>query len=77
MTANIRKIALLFVQAQQAMRDWREVMALYSMPSSEPAKHKRPKWGQPGRHRVRKARRAARAKQAAIQKLRHEIARGG
>lgn len=53
--------------------DWVRFAALYAIPSCDPQKPKRPKWGQRGRHRLRKTRLEARAINHLINVIRGEL----
>lgn len=53
--------------------DWVRFAALYAIPTREPQKPKRPKWGQRGRHRLRKTRLEARAINHLMNELRRRL----
>lgn len=74
---ELRGMARLFLMREAALRRWREALSLYGTPNPHPKTKKapRPKWGQRGRHRLRKTRQIARAVMKAVARVLKEIKR--
>ena len=57
----IQALAHAYYTEAKRQEDWVRFAALHATPTREPQKPQRPKWGQRGRHRLRKTRIEARA----------------